>query len=47
MGLTYADVVIESTFRQGKMPVKALVESGTVFMIIPGNVALQLGFDLD
>lgn len=47
MGLTYADVVLASTFRQRKMPVTALVDSGAVFMIIPGHVALQLGFDLD
>jgi len=47
MGLTYAEIVLESTFRQRKMPVKALVDSGAVFMIIPGHVALQLGFDLE
>lgn len=47
MGLTYADVVLESTFRQRKMSVKALADSGAVFMIIPGHVALQLGFDLE
>ena len=47
MGLTYAETVLESTVRLRKMPVKALVDAGAVFMIIPGHVALQLGFDLE
>lgn len=47
MGLTYADIVLESTFRQRSLPVRALVDSGAVFMIIPSHVALQLGFDLE
>ncbi len=46
MGLTYADIVLESTFRQRSLPVRALVDSGAVFMIIPSHVAIQLGFDL-
>jgi clan AA aspartic protease len=47
MGLTYADVTLESTFRQRKLKTRALVDSGAVFMIIPEHVALQLGFDLE
>jgi clan AA aspartic protease len=47
MGLTYADIVLESTFRQRSLPVRALVDSGAVFMIIPSHVAIQLGFDLE
>ncbi|WP_295455864.1 aspartyl protease family protein [uncultured Thiodictyon sp.] len=47
MGLTYADIVLESTFRQRRLPVRALVDSGAVFMIIPAHVALQLGFDVE
>jgi clan AA aspartic protease len=47
MGLTYADIVLESTFRQRSLPARALVDSGAVFMIIPSHVALQLGFDIE
>jgi len=47
MGLTYADIVLESTFRQRSLPARALVDSGAVFMIIPSHVAIQLGFDLE
>ena len=47
MGLTYADIVLESTFRQRSLSARALVDSGAVFMIIPSHVALQLGFDVE
>jgi clan AA aspartic protease len=47
MGLTYANIDLESTFRKRRMPVRALVDSGAVFMIIPEHIALQLGFDLE
>lgn len=47
MGLTYADLTLEATFRNRKLAVRALVDSGAVFMIIPQHLALQLGFDLD
>jgi clan AA aspartic protease len=47
MGLTYANLLLESTFRQRKLAARALVDSGAVFMIIPEHVAIQLGFDLD
>jgi clan AA aspartic protease len=47
MGLTHADITLESTFRQRTLKTRALVDSGAVFMIIPQHLALQLGFDLD
>lgn len=47
MGLTYADIVLEASFRQRRLAVRALVDSGAVFMIIPAHVAIQLGFDLE
>ena len=47
MGLTYADIVLESTFRQRSLSARALVDSGAVFMMIPSHVALQLGFDVE
>lgn len=47
MGLTYANLVLESTFRQRKLAARALVDSGAVFMIVPEHVAIQLGFDLE
>ncbi len=46
MGLTYADIAIENLFLKRSMTVKALVDSGAVFMIIPLHVAIQLGFDV-
>ena len=47
MGRTYADLVLEATCRSRRLPVRALVDSGAVFMIIPEHVALQLGFDIE
>ncbi len=47
MRLTYADVVVENLFTQRAMPVKALVDTGAVFLSLPGHVAVQLGFDTD
>ena len=46
MGITYADIRVESTFRHRSIDTRALVDSGAVFMIIPEHLALQLGFDL-
>jgi clan AA aspartic protease len=45
MGLTYADLLVENPFLKRQIPVRALVDSGAVFMIVPEHVALQLGFD--
>lgn len=47
MGLTHADIILESTFRHRTLKTRALVDSGAVFMIIPQHLALQLGFDLE
>ena len=46
MGLTYADLRLDNPFLKRSMEVRALVDSGAVFMIVPEHVALQLGFDL-
>jgi len=46
MGLTYADLQLDNPFLKRSMDVRALVDSGAVFMIVPEHVALQLGFDL-
>ena len=46
MGLTYADIEVENSFKRRAMPLRALVDSGAVFMSVPEHVALQLGFDL-
>ena len=46
MGLTYADIKLESTFLNRTMEVRALVDSWAVLMIIPEHIALQLGFDV-
>lgn len=46
MGLTYANLQLDNPFLKRSMDVRALVDSGAVFMIVPEHVALQLGFDL-
>ena len=46
MGLTYANIEIENLFTKRGMEVRALVDSGSVFLTIPEHVAVQLGFDL-
>ena len=47
MGITHADIVLENILLKRKIEVKALVDSGSVFMTVPQHVAVQLGFDLD
>ena len=46
MGLTYADVEVENLFTKRTLSIKALVDSGAVFLTIPEHIAVQLGFDL-
>ena len=46
MGITYADIQIENLFQKRCMDVRALVDSGSVFLTVPEHVALQLGFDI-
>lgn len=46
MGITYADVRVESVVDKRSLDVKALVDSGSVFFTVPAHVAVQLGFDL-
>jgi predicted aspartyl protease len=47
MGLTYADIEVENLFGKRALPLKALVDSGAVFLSIPAHIAVQLGFDTD
>jgi clan AA aspartic protease len=47
MGITYTSVDIENLFNKRRMSIRALVDSGSVFMTIPEHVALQLGYDLE
>jgi Predicted aspartyl protease len=46
MGITYADIGIESLFQKRRLDVKALVDSGSVFLTVPEHLAVQLGFDI-
>jgi clan AA aspartic protease len=46
MGLAYATIDIENLFTQRALAVTALVDSGAIFLSIPQQVALQLGFDI-
>lgn len=45
MGLTYASLEIENQFQRRRLNIKALVDTGAVFMSVPEHIALQLGFD--
>jgi len=47
LGITCTDLEIENLFTKLRIPIIALVDSGTVFMTIPGHAALQLGYDLE
>ena len=47
MGITHADISLENIILKRRIEVKALVDSGFVFMTVPQHVAVQLGFDLD
>jgi clan AA aspartic protease len=47
MGLTDAEVTLESTLRKRQLKARALADSGAVFMGIPQHIALQLGFALE
>lgn len=47
MGLTYAELTVENLFNKRRMAVRALVDSGAVFMVLPEHIALQLGFDTE
>jgi len=45
MGITYASIGIENLFQRRRLDVKALVDSGSVFLTVPEHLAVQLGFD--
>lgn len=47
MGITHADITLENILLKRKLAVRALVDSGSVFMTVPQHVAVQLGFDLE
>jgi hypothetical protein len=47
MGITYADIALESIFPKRRMEVKALVDSESVFLTVPQHIAVQLGFDTE
>lgn len=46
MGLPYSEISLENSFTKHRMDVRALVDSGSVFLTVPEHVAIQLGFDL-
>lgn len=45
MGMTYAEITVENPFRQRKLVLTSLVDSGSVFLTLPEHVAVQLGYD--
>ena len=46
MGLPYADIRVERSFRQCRVETRAQVDSEAVFVLIPEHLAVQRGFDL-
>jgi clan AA aspartic protease len=46
MGLTFADIRVEHPLTHRQLELRALVDSGSVFLTLPEHVALQLGFEL-
>ena len=46
MGIAYAEIGLENYLNRRCMNVRALVDSGSVFLTVPEHVALQLGFDI-
>ncbi len=47
MGITYADIALESIFPKRRLEVRALVDLGSVFLTVPQHLAVQLGFDTE
>lgn len=47
MGITYADIDLETFLPKRRLAVKALVDSGSVFLTVPQHLAVQLGFDTE
>ena len=45
MGITCAEIGIENLFQKRRMTIKALVNSGSVFLTGTEHIAVQLGFD--
>lgn len=45
MGIAYAEIEIENLFQKRRVSIRALVDSGSVFLTIPEHIAVQLGFD--
>lgn len=46
MGLTYADVKLSNEWQKLSVEVRALVDTGALFLCIPELIAVQLGYDL-
>lgn len=42
----YSKTSLENSFTKHRMDVRAMVDSGSVFLTVPEHVAIQLGFDL-
>jgi clan AA aspartic protease len=45
MGLIYTDVEIENTFMKQRFQIRALVDTGCMYLSIPEELARALGFD--
>lgn len=46
MGLTYVPLKLKNLFNGNTVEVKALVDTGAMFLCVPEAIATQLGFDV-
>ena len=47
MGHVYTDLTLTNMFSKQSVNVRALVDTGTTYMLVPPSVAAELGFDIE
>jgi len=47
MGIVHADITLTNLFTEKSVNVRTMVDTGTTHMIVPANIARELGFDLE
>jgi clan AA aspartic protease len=47
MGIVFADITLTNLFTGKSVNVRTMVDTGTTHMIVPANIARELGFDLN
>jgi len=46
-GIIYANITLTNHYLRKSVTVRAMVDTGTTHMIVPANLARELGFDLE